>query len=139
MYSVIRFNAQAVGALGQRAALAVLRGPAEAWLKDVVADLQGDRDYAVARLNAMPGVRVHPPVGCYFLFCRVETGGMPSWALAEHLLTEARISVISGHQFGRSGAGYLRLSGCVGRERLVEGLNRMEAALARLGARSAAS
>jgi aspartate/methionine/tyrosine aminotransferase len=137
MYNVIRFNAQAVGALGQRAALAVLRGPSEAWLRDVVADLQADRDYAVARLNAMPGVRVHAPVGCYFLFCRVDAGGLPSWALAEHLLTDARISVISGHQFGWSGARYLRISGCVGRARLVEGLNRMEAALARLAAKTA--
>lgn len=136
MYNVIRFNAQAVGALGQRAALAVLRGPSDAWLREVVADLQADRDYAVGRLNAMPGVRVHRPVGCYFLFARVEAEGMPSWALAEYLLKEARISVVSGHYFGRTGARYLRISGCVGRQRLEEGLNRIERALARLGART---
>ncbi|MDR7420710.1 MAG: pyridoxal phosphate-dependent aminotransferase [Armatimonadota bacterium] len=139
MYNVIRFNAQAVGALGQRAALAVLRGPSDAWLHAAVADLRADRDYAVERLNAMPGVRVHPPVGSYFLFARVEAGGMPSWALAEHLLREARISVVSGHHFGRTGARYLRISGCVGRARLEEGLTRMERALARLSARATTS
>jgi aspartate/methionine/tyrosine aminotransferase len=138
VYNVIRFSVQAVGALGQRAALAVLRGPSEAWLRDVVADLQADRDYAAARLNAMPGVRVHRPVGCYFLFCRVEAGGWPSWTMAEYLLAEARISVVSGHQFGRSGKHYLRISGCVGRGRLEDGLNRMERALARLGAQAPA-
>jgi len=139
MYNVIRFSIQAVGALGMRAALAALRGPSEPWLREAVADLQADRDYAAARLNAMPGVRVHPPAGCYFLYCRVEAGGLPSWQLAEYLLTEARISVISGHQFGRSGRSYLRISGCVGRERLQEGLNRMEQALARLSAHAPTS
>lgn len=132
MYNVIRFSIQAVGALGQRAALAVLNGPSEAWLRDAVVDLQADRDYAIARLNAMPGVQAHSPVGCYFLYCRVNAGGLPSWKLAEYLLTEARISVISGHHFGRSGRQYLRVSGCVGRRRLQEGLDRMERALARL-------
>jgi len=90
-------------------------------------------------VSPAPGVRVHPPVGCYFLYCRVDAGGLPSWKLAEYLLTEARISVISGHQFGRSGRSYLRISGCVGRERLQEGLNRMERALARLSMRAGAS
>lgn len=132
MYNLIRFGIQAVGALGMRAALAVLHGPSDAWLRDIVADLQKDRDYAAARLNGMPGVRVHPPVGCYFLWCRVEAGGLPSWELAEYLLREARISVVSGHQFGRSGRNYLRISGCVGRQRLQEGLDRMERALERL-------
>lgn len=129
MYNVIRFGIQAVGALGMRAALAVLQGPSDAWLRGVIADLQADRDYAVARLKRMPGVRVHAPVGCYFLWCCVDAGGLPSWDLAEYLLREARISVISGHQFGRSGRSYLRVSGCVGRQRLEEGLDRMERAL----------
>jgi aspartate/methionine/tyrosine aminotransferase len=139
MYNVIRFSIQAVGALGQRAAMAVLRGPSESWLRDAVTDLQADRDYAAARLNAMPGVRVHPPSGCYFLYCHVDAGGLPSWRLAEYLLTEARISVISGHQFGRSGRSYLRVSGCVGRARLQEGLDRMERALARLAVKTTAT
>ncbi len=139
MYNVIRFSIQAVGALGQRAAMAVLRGPSESWLRDAVTDLQADRDYAAARLNAMPGVRVHPPSGCYFLYCHVDAGGLPSWRLAEYLLTEARISVISGHQFGRSGRSYLRVSGCVGRLRLQEGLDRMERALARLAVKTTAT
>ena len=139
MYNVIRFSIQAVGALGQRAALAVLQGPSEAWLREAVTDLQADRDYAASRLNAMPGVTVHPPTGCYFLYCRVDAGGLPAWKLAEYLLTDARISVISGHQFGRSGRTYLRVSGCVGRERLREGLDRMERALARLAVKTSAT
>jgi aspartate/methionine/tyrosine aminotransferase len=139
MYNVIRFSIQAVGALGQRAALAVLQGPSEAWLREAVTDLQADRDYAASRLNAMPGVTVHLPIGCYFLYCRVDAGGLPAWKLAEYLLTDARISVISGHQFGRSGRTYLRVSGCVGRERLREGLDRMERALARLVVKTSAT
>lgn len=51
----------------------------------------------------------------------------------------ARVSVVSGHQFGRSGRSYLRISGCVGRQRLVEGLDRIERALARLSVRAGAS
>ena len=131
VYNVIRLSIQAVGSLSQRAAMAILKGPTDAWLREVVVDLERDRDFAVDRLNRMPNVRVHRPVGCYFFFARVEFG-IPSWELAEYLLKEARISVISGHNFGRSGRNYLRISGCVGRQRLAEGLNRMEQALARL-------
>jgi aspartate/methionine/tyrosine aminotransferase len=134
MYNLIRFSLQAVGSMGQRAALAVLRGPSAPWLAETIADLQADRDYALGRLRAMPGVRVHAPVGCYFLYCHVEANGMPSWQLTEYLLREARITVTSGHQFGRSGRNYLRISGCVGRARLEEGLTRMERALSRLRA-----
>jgi aspartate/methionine/tyrosine aminotransferase len=132
VYNVIRLSVQAVGSLGQRAAMAVLKGPTDAWLRDVVSDLQRDRDYAVERLNSMPGVHVHSPVACYFLFPRVEIRGLPSWEVAEYLLKEARVTVISGHNFGKSGRNYLRVSGCVGRQRLVEGLSRMEKALTRL-------
>ena len=80
----------------------------------------------------MPGVRVHRPIGCYFLYPRVDVGGLPSWELTEYLLKEARITVVSGHNFGRSGRNYIRVSGCVGRQRLEEGLSRMEQALERL-------
>lgn len=132
MANVIRFSAQAVGSLSQTAALAVLRGPTEAWLHEVVADLQRDRDFALARLRAMPGIRVHTPVGCYFLFARVEAGGRPGWEIADYLLREARVTVVSGHHFGRTGRPYIRISGCVGRSRLAEGLDRMAPALARL-------
>lgn len=132
MANVIRFTAQAVGSLGQAAALAVLRGPSEPWLREAVAELQSDRDFALARLRAMPGIRVHSPVGCYFLFARVDAGGRPAWELAEYLLREAHITVVSGHRFGRAGRDYLRISGCVGRARLAEGLQRMAEALARL-------
>lgn len=130
MANVIRFSAQAVGSLSQAAALAVLRGPSEPWLREVVADLQRDRDFALERLRAMPGVRVHTPVGCYFLFARIDAGGRPGWEIADYLLREARVTVVSGHHFGRSGRSYVRVSGCVGRPRLTEGLDRMARALA---------
>jgi aspartate aminotransferase len=133
MANVIRFSAQAAGSLSQAAALAVLRGPSEAWLRDVIADLQSDRDFALERLSTIPGVHVHAPVGCYFLYARVNSGNRPSWELADHLLRVARVTVVSGHHFGRSGRHYLRISGCVGRARLRQGLDRIAGAFAGLG------
>lgn len=129
----VRFVVQAAGSLAQVAALAVLTGPTEAWLQEALRDLQADRDFAVETINAWPGCRVFPPQGGYFLFVDMRELGIPSWELAEQLLVQERVSVVPGHQFGLLGRFFIRISGCVGRANLEEGLARLGRFLAERG------
>jgi aspartate/methionine/tyrosine aminotransferase len=129
MYNIIRVQAQAVSSYGMIAAAAVLRADMTAWLADTVRELVEKRDYAVNRLNAMPGVTCGIPRGCYFLLPNFSSYGVPSWRMARHFLERGRIAVVAGNMFGPGGDYHLRISGCVGLDAIKEGLDRMEEAL----------
>lgn len=133
MYNIIRLAVQAVPAYGMIAGTAVLRTDLSDWLEDMLQELTEKRDYAVERLNAMPGVTCAIPRGCYFLFPNLSSYDMPSWKVAHHIMSEGRVSVAAGHRFGPAGAYHVRVSGNVGFEALREGLDRMEQALTTLG------
>jgi aspartate/methionine/tyrosine aminotransferase len=53
-------------------------------------------------------------------------------ALAQRLLDEAGVALLSGTAFGAAGESHLRLSYATSRERLAEGLERMGAFLGAL-------
>jgi aspartate/methionine/tyrosine aminotransferase len=129
MYNIIRLQAQAVSSYGMLAATAVLRSDMTAWLADTVRELTEKRDYAVKRLNAMPGVTCGIPRGCYFLLPNFSSYGVPSWRMARHFLEKGRVAVVAGNMFGPAGAYHLRISGCVGLDAIKEGLDRMEEVL----------
>lgn len=133
MFNIVRLAIQAVPSYGMIAATAVLRGDLSAWLEDMMEELTEKRDYAVERLNAMPGVTCAAPRGCYFLFPNLSSYGVPSWEIARHMVEEARVSVVAGASFGPRGAYHVRVSGNVGFEDLREGLDRFEKGLATLG------
>jgi aminotransferase len=132
MHSILRFSIQACSAVGQRAAHAVLVGDMAPWLADNTANLQRKRDYLVARLNRIPGIRCNVPKGCYFVFPDIRGLGLTSIQLAEHVLREGRVSMAPGVEFGRHGEGHMRISFCFGMEQIETGMTRFEQALARL-------
>jgi aspartate/methionine/tyrosine aminotransferase len=132
MQSILRFSIQACSAVGQRAAHAVLVGDMAPWLADNTANLQRKRDYLVARLNRIPGIRCNVPKGCYFVFPDIRGLGLTSIQLAEHVLREGRVSMAPGVEFGRHGEGHMRISFCFGMEQIETGMTRFEQALARL-------
>ena len=129
MYNIIRLQAQAVSSYGMIAATAVLRSDMKAWLAETVQELTEKRDYAVNRLNHMPGVTCGMPRGCYFILPNFSSYNVPSWRMARHFLEKAKVAVVAGNMFGPGGAYHLRISGCVGFDAIKEGLERMERAL----------
>ncbi len=104
------------------------------WADAFVEHLKAQRDYVVARLNAMPGVSCRPPEGTYLVFPDITGLGMGSAAAAEYLLEEARVAVVPGlpRWFGPGAEGHIRICFSTSRGILTEALDRIEAALARL-------
>ena len=115
----------------QRAGVAALTGPQDG-VERMRAEFRARRDLVVAGLAAMPGVTCRVPHGAFYAFPNVTGVPLPTEVLADRLLDEAGVAVLSGTAFGAAGEGHLRLSYATSRERLAEGLARMRGFLGRL-------
>jgi len=93
----------------QRAGIAALQGPMEASLA-MVAEFKQRRDVIVDGLNAIPGISCLRPHGAFYVFPNVTGTGIDCRKLADMILEEASVAVLSGTAFGEYGDGYLRLS-----------------------------
>ena len=118
----------------QLAGLAALTGPQEP-VEAMRAEFRRRRDIVVPGLNAIAGWRCLLPDGAFYAFPNVTALGLDSRALAEYFLQEAGVALLSGASFGRSGAGYLRLSYATSVANLERALGRLAAASARLADR----
>jgi aspartate aminotransferase len=115
----------------QYAGLEAVLGPQDS-VDAVRAEFQRRRDLIVRRLNDIPGVACQMPQGAFYVFPNIRSFKMPSVEIAEYLLEEAGVAVLSGTDFGKYGEGYLRLSYTNSSENIHKGLDRMKDAFARL-------
>lgn len=115
----------------QHAGMEAVQGPQHA-VDLVRAEFQKRRDVIVERLNDIPGVKCLMPQGAFYAFPNVQSFKKPSAELADYLLEEAGVAVLSGTDFGHYGEGYLRLSYTNSLENIHNGLDRMKDALADL-------
>jgi aspartate aminotransferase len=107
----------------QWAGLAALRGPPSVVAK-MVQEFRARRDLMAEELETVPGVHVTRPQGAFYFFPRFEAN-VPSEALAERLLTEARVAATPGSAFGDAGEGHLRLSYACSRDDIRKGMARL--------------
>lgn len=105
---------------------------AEPDVQEMVKEYTRRRDYVVQALNDMPGVHCKTPGGAFYVFANISSFGLSSNEMAEYLLENAKIATVAGSAFGTQGEGYIRLSYACSYERIVEGMARMKAALAKL-------
>lgn len=131
--SRIQTTAVGVTTISQVAAVAAYQS-AWYWVEAFIQHLQSVRDYAVARLNAMPGITCRSPQGTYVLFPDVSGSGMDSRAAADYLLREARVAVVPGlpRWFGPGAEGNLRICFSTSMGIVREALDRIETALVKL-------
>jgi aspartate aminotransferase len=115
----------------QYAGLEAELGPQDA-VDAMRAEFQRRRDVIVQRLNDIPGIACRMPQGAFYVFPNVRSFRKPAAELADYLLEEAGVAVLSGTDFGQYGEGYLRLSYTNSLENIHKGLDRMKDALARL-------
>ncbi len=113
--------------LGQIAAQTALN-EAQDWLAEFVNHLHKMRDFAVDRLNAMPGISCQSPQGCYVLFPNISKTGFSASELQSHLIEKAKVAVVPGlpKWFGDGAQGYIRLSFATSYEILDEALGRID-------------
>jgi aspartate aminotransferase len=115
----------------QRAGLEALAN-AQKGVSHMVTEFRRRRDFIVRGLNEIPGVRCLCPSGAFYVFPNIQGLGKKSSNLADYLLQEAGVAVLSGTSFGQYGEGYLRISYANSIENLGKAIDRVKAATARL-------
>ncbi len=125
--------------IAQKAAVEALRGPQDT-VTAMVAEFAWRRDDILRRTLEIPGVTCPKPGGAFYLFpnfsayfskLKPAPGQSNSQALADYLLTEARLAAVPGNEFGEDNC--LRFSYATSRERIATGLSRIKEALQKLG------
>ena len=117
-------------AFTQMAGIEALSGPQGA-VGEMVDAFRRRRDLIVAGLNEIPGFRCLLPKGAFYVFPNIEDTGKTSQELADYLLQEAGVALLSGTCFGVYGEGFLRLSYANSEENINKALERISDALAR--------
>jgi aspartate/methionine/tyrosine aminotransferase len=119
-------SASCTASFVQLAGIAALEGE-QAPVGRMVAEFRRRRDLIVDGLNHLPGVKCALPRGAFYVFPNITGTGRSSAEIAQRLLDEAGVAVLSGTAFGEHGEGYLRLSYANSEANLRKALERMEA------------
>lgn len=115
---------------GQWAALAGLKNAGEdvARMKETY-NLR--RRFLIARLRELGfGITVEP-TGAFYILANAKRFSLDSYALAFDILSEARVGVAPGIDFGTNAEGYLRFCYANSMENIQEGMNRLDKYLKR--------
>ena len=115
----------------QLAAVEALNGPQDS-VDAMVEEFRARRELIVDGLNAIPGFRCLKPHGAFYVFPNVEGTGLTGAQLAEKLLNDAGVSVLSGMAFGEVGVHHLRVSYANSRENISLALERIGEVVASL-------
>lgn len=91
---------------------------------------QKRRDLICSKINEIPGLSITPPDGAFYTFPSID-GHMERFgsadAFANHILEHAGVAVVPGEGFGSER--HIRLSFATSEENIIEGLDRIKAAL----------
>jgi aspartate aminotransferase len=114
--------------IAQKASLEALRGPQDS-VAAMLAEYRKRRDYVVARLNQIPGVKAQMPKGAFYAYPNVSVvygkdGITNSLDFANKLLNEALVAVVPGEAFGTNE--HIRISYATSMEELDRGLTRID-------------
>lgn len=115
----------------QKASVIALKNEGDE-VKEMVAEYERRRDYAVAAINAVDGISCLAPKGAFYIFINVKSLGLSSAEIAQYLLEHAKIALVPGDVFGHNGEGYLRMSFAASYEDIVEGCSRLAKAVEEL-------
>ncbi len=105
--NLIQYSSSGTPVFAQRAGIAAIE-QGDAFIAEQVAQARANRDQLIATLSAVPGFRLAPPPGAFYLFFGVE-GATDTRALAFDLVDHAGLGLAPGTAFGKGGDGFLRL------------------------------
>ncbi len=115
----------------QVAGIQALRGP-QAQVDAVVTKYKRRRDVLVDGLNKIPGLSCRMPQGAFYVFPNITSFGKTSTWIADYLLDQAGVALLSGTSFGENGEGYLRLCFANSLENIQVALDRLTSAFGKL-------
>jgi aspartate aminotransferase len=118
-------------AFTQIAGIEALKGSQKS-VYEMVSEFQRRRDAVVKGLNAIAGMHCLKPAGAFYAFPNVNQLPLPCNKLADYLLDEAGVALLSGTAFGKYGDGYLRISYANSLENIEEAIDRMQKAILKL-------
>lgn len=99
------------------------------WLSDLMAYLQGNRDYLFDFVNRkLPGVKMAKPEGTYLAWLDCREAGIQG-SPYDFFLQNAKVALNDGRAFGKGAEGFVRLNFGCPRAMLAEALQRMKQAL----------
>lgn len=142
---IVLYTTSNVSSISQFGAVGALEGSQDC-ITEFRKELLARRDLFYQGLaEAAPGVfSGNPPDGAFYAFVKINAGWAKdagivgeslSWALAEHLITHARIGCVPGVDFGPNCEGYMRFCTARGRPELTGALASMKDTFARLPSR----
>jgi aspartate aminotransferase len=113
--------------ISQKAAVEALRGP-QGSVGIMLAEYRKRRDFVVARLRAIPGVRCNDPRGAFYVYPNVsvaigKNGIANTLLFSERLLAEAHVAVVPGEAFGTGQ--HIRISYATSLKELERGIERI--------------
>lgn len=82
--------------------------------------------YAAERINSIPALSVNEPEGSIYMFINIKRTGLSSQEFSKLLKEKAKVIVIPGNAFGKSGEGYVRIACTVGLEKMREAFDRIK-------------
>ncbi len=117
----------------QLAGVAALTGPRDE-INAMMAEFDRRRIAVVEGLNSLPGVTCRDPKGAFYAFPNISGTGQDAKTVADRLLQESGVAVLSGTAFGEHGEGYLRLSYANSLENIQEAIELMRGKLEEMAA-----
>lgn len=105
----------------------------EEWLDQLVAYLEGNRDYLISFINErIPKLSVIKPEATYLIWIDCRNFEISSSELCEKILNQGNLRLNDGKNYGEAGDGFIRINIACSRELLTEGLERLEKVLKEL-------
>ena len=99
-----------------------------AWVDDLVQYLDGNRKVFDAGVNAIPGLKSMNMASTYLAWVDFENTGMSREEFTRRVQQDARIAANHGPTFGKGGENFLRFNFATPRARVVEAVERLQAA-----------
>ena len=138
---IVLYTTSNVSSIAQYGAVGALEGP-QGCIAEFRRELLARRDFFYKGLaEAAPGVfSGEPPDGAFYAFVKINAawakdagidGPSLSWAMAEHLIKNARIGCVPGVDFGPACEGYMRFCTARGRAEITGALASMQDAFSR--------
>ena len=114
--------------IAQKAAIEAMRGPQDS-VTGMLAEYRKRRDFVVARLQKIPGVKITMPKGAFYAYPNISVAfgsGRVKSAMdfASELLAKSYVAVVPGEAFGTNE--HVRISYATSMTELERGLDRIE-------------